>query len=62
MDKDRDEAEVAACAKADGTLYSLQWFLRWHPGEEHATLDGEFSSHHLRAIADHMEKHRAENK
>jgi hypothetical protein len=39
----------------DGGLFSLGWYLGWVPGDEKATLDGEFTAAELRAIADHME-------
>jgi hypothetical protein len=42
----------------DGSLYDPMNYLAWRVGEENAVLDGRFSAEDLRAIADHMDKHR----
>jgi hypothetical protein len=35
----------------DGSLNSLGWYLRWSPGSDEATLDGEFTAHDLLAVS-----------
>jgi hypothetical protein len=50
-----EKQEVLDCLAPNGDLYSLGWFLRWWKGAKEATLDGDFTATHLRAIADIME-------
>lgn len=42
----------------NGKLYQNVPYLAWHPGGYEATLDGDFTAAELRAIADHMDKHK----
>jgi hypothetical protein len=51
----RIEAE-ALSVQPDGSLKDNSEYLRWHVGDRSATLDGEFASDRLRAIADHMDR------
>lgn len=46
----------------DGGLYDTSHdashdYLKWKPGDDTATLDGDFTADELEAIADHMRRH-----
>lgn len=47
---------IAKAVQDDGSLDDGLNFLAWHPGDEKATLDGEFTAAQLRDIADHMDR------
>jgi hypothetical protein len=38
----------------DGGLFSLGWYLLWHPNDPEACLDGDFTADDLLAIAIYM--------
>lgn len=42
----------------DASLHGSWSYLYWKPGDSTACLDGDFTAEHLRAIADHMDKHK----
>jgi hypothetical protein len=41
----------AGCPPVKNQLHSLGWYLSWNPGDEQATLDGDYSAEDLEAIA-----------
>lgn len=54
---DAQRAELAAEIQEDGGLYCLGEYLAWSPGDETATLDGQFTAERLEAIAAWMRAH-----
>lgn len=60
MNEEFEEAKrrVAEVSDEGGVLRSVGWYLYWSLDYREATLDGDYSSHELRAIADHMDAHR----
>jgi hypothetical protein len=53
--KRRIEAE-ALSVQHDGSLKDSSEYLNWFVGDRTATLDGDFTSDRLRAVADHMDR------
>lgn len=50
MDEAKAREMLAGDTLTDGGLYNAIQFLSWTPGDEGATLDGNFSADHLEAI------------
>lgn len=45
---------VNKAIEADGSLFSLGWYLAYNIGDKDACLDGHFTPEELTAIADYM--------
>lgn len=50
------ESEFEDWVQPEGRLHSIQKYISYTPGDDHAILDGDFTAAELRQIAEHMEK------
>lgn len=51
MTYEEAKALLGDAIKPDGSFYSLGYYGLWSPGDDTATLDGEFTADELEAVA-----------